>query len=185
MGLTEKLQALFSSHAVALAAEEPKQEETKLATAKLDNGTEIETPAEGFAPGAEVFVTNDQGEQIALPDGAYTLEDGTTFNVEGGVIVEAEAEQPAEEMSEAKPEEKPVQLSREDVQAMINEAVLALSKELVPVIESTQDTVAKLSAQPAAKVQRVNVEKVQLSRAELAAMPLADRINAMINQHTN
>jgi hypothetical protein len=181
MGLTEKLQALFSSHAVALAAEEPKQEETKLATAKLDNGTEIETPAEGFAPGAEVFVTNDQGEQIALPDGAYTLEDGTTFNVEGGVIVEAEAEaeQPAEEMSE----EKPVQLSREDVQAMINEAVLALSKELVPVIESTQDTVAKLSAQPAAKVQRVNVEKVQLSRAELAAMPLADRINAMINQH--
>ena len=183
MGLTEKLQALFSSHAVALAAEEPKQEETKLATAKLDNGTEIETPAEGFAPGAEVFVTNDQGEQIALPDGAYTLEDGTTFNVEGGVIVEAEAEQPAEEMSEAKPEEKPVQLSREDVQAMINEAVLALSKELVPVIESTQDTVAKLSAQPAAKVQRVNVEKVQLSRAELAAMPLADRINAMINQH--
>ena len=185
MGLTEKLQALFSSHAVALAAEEPKQEETKLATAKLDNGTEIETPAEGFAPGAEVFVTNDQGEQIALPDGAYTLEDGTTFNIEGGVIVEAEAEQPAEEMSEAKPEEKPVQLSREDVQAMINEAVLALSKELVPVIESTQDTVAKLSAQPAAKVQRVNVEKVQLSRAELAAMPLADRINAMINQHTN
>lgn len=187
MGLTEKLQALFSSHAVALAAEEPKQEETKLATAKLDNGTEIETPAEGFAPGAEVFVTNDQGEQIALPDGAYTLEDGTTFNVEGGVIVEAEVEakedQPAEEMSEAKPEEKPVQLSREDVQAMINEAVLALSKELVPVIESTQDTVAKLSAQPAAKVQRVNVEKVQLSRAELAAMPLADRINAMINQH--
>ena len=185
MGLTEKLQALFSSHAVALAAEEPKQEETKLATAKLDNGTEIETPAEGFAPGAEVFVTNDQGEQIALPDGAYTLEDGTTFNVEGGVIVEAEAEQPAEEMSEAKTEENPVQLSREDVQQMINEAVLALSKELVPVIESTQDTVAKLSAQPAAKVQRVNVEKVQLSRAELAAMPLADRINAMINQHTN
>ena len=182
MGLTEKLQALFSSHAVALSAEQ-EQEETKLATAKLDNGTEIETPAEGFAPGAEVFVTNDQGEQIALPDGAYTLEDGTTFNVEGGVIVEAEVEQPAEEMSEAKPEEKPVQLSREDVQAMINEAVLALSKELVPVIESTQDTVAKLSAQPAAKVQRVNVEKVQLSRAELAAMPLADRINAMINQH--
>lgn len=184
MGLTEKLQALFSSHAVALSAEQ-EQEETKLATAKLDNGTEIETPAEGFAPGAEVFVTNDQGEQIALPDGAYTLEDGTTFNVEGGVIVEAEVEakedQPAEEMSE----EKPVQLSREDVQAMINEAVLALSKELVPVIESTHDTVAKLSAQPAAKVQRVNVEKVQLSRAELAAMPLADRINAMINQHTN
>ena len=184
MGLTEKLQALFSSHAVALSAEQ-EQEETKLATAKLDNGTEIETPAEGFAPGAEVFVTNDQGEQIALPDGAYTLEDGTAFNVEGGIIVEAEAEQPAEEMSEEKPEEKPVQLSREDVQTMINEAVLALSKELVPVIESTQDTVAKLSAQPAAKVQRVNVEKVQLSRAELAAMPLADRINAMINQHTN
>ena len=182
MGLTEKLQALFSSHAVALSAEQ-EQEETKLATAKLDNGTEIETPAEGFAPGAEVFVTNDQGEQIALPDGAYTLEDGTTFNVEGGVIVEAEAEQPAEEMSATTEEEKPVQLSREDVQAMINEAVLALSKELVPVIESTQDTVAKLSAQPAAKVQRVNVEKVQLSRAELAAMPLADRINAMINQH--
>jgi hypothetical protein len=182
MGLTEKLQALFSSHAVALSAEEPKQEETKLATAKLDNGTEIETPAEGFAPGAEVFVKNDQGEQIALPDGAYTLEDGTTFEVQGGVIMEAEAEQPAEEMSEAK-EAATVQLSREDVQAMINEAVLALSKELVPVIESTQDTVAKLSAQPAAKVQRVNVEKVELSRAELAAMPLAERVKAMINQY--
>lgn len=182
MGLTEKLQALFASNAVALS-EEKEPVKVELATAKLDNGTEIETPGEGFVPGAEVFVKNDQGEQIALPDGAYTLEDGTTFNVAGGVIVEAEAEQPAEEMSEAKPEEKPVQLSRQDVQQMINEAVLALSKELVPVLEQNQEAITRLSAQPAAKVQRVVTEKVQLSRAELAAMPLAQRVQMMINQY--
>lgn len=188
MGITEKLQALFSSAAVELSAatKEPEAAPEKpevavnLATATLQDGQQIETTAEAFAPGADVFVTNDQGEQIALPDGTYTLEDGTAFVVENGVIME-----PVEAAQEQAPEELAAEvLTREDVRAMIQEAVTTLAKEIGPLLEANQEAITQLSAQPAAKVQRVKQEKVQLSRAELASMPLAERVQTMINQYS-
>lgn len=189
MGITEKLQALFSSAAVELSAatKEPEaapeatpEVAVSLATATLEDGQQIETTAEAFAPGADVFVTNDQGEQIALPDGTYTLEDGTAFVVENGVI----AEQAEVEAKEAPEELAAEVLTREDVRAMIQEAVTTLAKEIGPMLEANQEAITQLSAQPAAKVQRVKQEKVQLSRAELASMPLAERVQTMINQYS-
>ena len=192
MGITEKLQALFSSAAVELSAatKEPEaapeatpEVAVNLATATLEDGQQIETTAEAFAPGADVFVTNDQGEQIPLPDATYTLEDGTKFVVEGGVIQEAPEAVEAE--AETKPEELAAEVvTREDVRAMIQEAVTTLAKEIGPMLEANQEAITQLSAQPAAKVQRVKAEKVQLSRAELASMPLAERVQTMINQYS-
>jgi hypothetical protein len=176
MTITEKLQALFAGSVTELTANEP--EAVKLATAKLENGQEVETTAEAFVPGSDVFVTNDQGEQIALPNGVYTLEDGTQFEVMDGIIQEAAQEEEVAAELEAQPEP----LTREEVAGMIQEAVLALSKEVEAQLSANAEQLEKLSAQPAAKVQRVPTQAVKLSREELAKMPLDLRIKTMIKQ---
>ena len=176
MTITEKLQALFAGSVTELTANEP--EAVKLATAKLENGQEVETTAEAFVPGSDVFVTNDQGEQIALPNGVYTLEDGTQFEVMDGIIQEAAQEEEVAAELEAQPEP----LTRQEVAGMIQEAVLALSKEVEAQLSANAEQLEKLSAQPAAKVQRVPTQAVKLSREELAKMPLDLRIKTMIKQ---
>ena len=176
MTITEKLQSLFAGSVTELTANEP--EAVKLATAKLENGQEVETTAEAFVPGSDVFVTNDQGEQIALPNGVYTLEDGTQFEVMDGIIQEAAQEEEVAAELEAQPEP----LTRQEVAGMIQEAVLALSKEVEAQLSANAEQLEKLSAQPAAKVQRVPTQAVKLSREELAKMPLDLRIKTMIKQ---
>jgi hypothetical protein len=73
------------------------QDEIKLESMKLDNGTVIE--AEAFEANQEVFIVTEE-ERIALPVGEYTLEDGRILVVaEEGIIAEvreAEEEAPAE-----------------------------------------------------------------------------------------
>ena len=73
-------------------------EEVKLETANLDNGTVIE--ADAFESGNEVFIVTED-EKVALPIGEYALEDGKILVVaEEGLIAEikdAEAEEETEE----------------------------------------------------------------------------------------
>lgn len=63
---------------------------------KLKDGTIIVAEADALAEGVEVRVLTEDGTQIAVPVGAYELEDGTTFVVEEEGIVaslgEAEVE---------------------------------------------------------------------------------------------
>lgn len=63
---------------------------------KLKDGTIIVAEADALAEGIEVRVLTEDGTQIAVPVGAYELEDGTTFVVEEEGIVaslgEAEVE---------------------------------------------------------------------------------------------
>ena len=62
------------------------QDEVKLESMKLENGTTIE--AEEFTANQEVFIVTED-ERIALPVGEYELEDGRILVVaEEGVIAE-------------------------------------------------------------------------------------------------
>jgi hypothetical protein len=75
--------------------------ETKLAQAKLENGTIIE--ADEMAEGNEIFIVTQENERIAMPVGEYQLEDGQVLIVEEeGIIasVGAAEEAPEEEVSE-------------------------------------------------------------------------------------
>lgn len=68
-----------------------------MAEATLENGTIIFTDAEGFEDGAEVYIVNEEGEKIPLPDGDYTLEDGTTLTIsDSGKISKSEGKGKAE-----------------------------------------------------------------------------------------
>ena len=127
MNIQERVAALFNKYSAMLAEETP----VSLATAVLQGGQEIQTAAEEWAIGVDVFVVNDEGEQIPLPDGEYTLEDGTEFTVVDGKVNTWEMpEAPAEEAK--KDEEKMSEdvLTREEVAQMIQDAVEAASTTL-------------------------------------------------------
>lgn len=128
MNIQERVAALFNKYSAMLAEETP----VSLATAVLQGGQEIQTAAEEWAIGVDVFVVNDEGEQIPLPDGEYTLEDGIEFTVVDGKVntwempeapVEEEAKKDEEKMSEDV-------LTREEVAQMIQDAVEAATTTL-------------------------------------------------------
>jgi hypothetical protein len=191
MTIKERVAEMAHKLAVALAEEQAQaepQEEVKMASAMLENGQEIQTSAEAFAEGVDVFVVNDEGEQIPLPDGDYTLEDGTMFTVAEGVVASmgaAEVEEAAkeEEMSaETEVEEPAVEaaLSREEVQEMIASAIKEATTQLSAEIAEKNEQIEKLSAQPAAKLSRVKEAK-KFSNAELAQMSVRQRVRALSN----
>ena len=147
------------------------QDEIKLESMKLENGTTIE--AEAFEANQEVFIVTEEDEKIALPIGEYTLEDGRILVVaeegiiaevrEGGEEEEAPAteevveeveqaeEEPKEEMSYATKEE--LSAAVEEMKAMIEEIKAMMSpKEEEEMSEEVKEEEVDLSAdEPAAK----------------------------------
>jgi hypothetical protein len=148
------------------------QDEVKLESMKLENGTTIE--AEAFEANQEVFIVTEEDEKIALPIGEYTLEDGRILVVaeegiiaevrEGGEEEEAPAqeevveeveqaeEEPKEEMSYATKEE--LSAAVEEMKAMIEEikAMMSPKEEEMAAEEPQEEEVVDLSAdEPAAK----------------------------------
>tara|TARA_R110000787_G_scaffold55416_2_gene127931 strand:+ start:7511 stop:8242 length:732 start_codon:yes stop_codon:yes gene_type:complete len=89
--LQERINSLFNKFNVNLKTEETSDIEVKLeAEAVLENGTVIYTDAAAFEDGADVFILNEEGEKMPLPDGEYTLEDGTALVIaDGGKISSA------------------------------------------------------------------------------------------------
>jgi uncharacterized coiled-coil protein SlyX len=58
--------------------------------AKLADGTMVSIEGEALAQGVPVMVMTEAGA-APLPDGEYTLEDGTVFTVAGGTVAEVKA----------------------------------------------------------------------------------------------
>jgi len=88
MTLSERINELFQKFNVNLKTEEI--EVNLEAQAVLDNGTIIYTDADSFDEGAEVYILNEEGEKIPLPEGEYELEDGSKMSIgEGGKISRA------------------------------------------------------------------------------------------------
>jgi hypothetical protein len=57
------------------------------AEAVLDDARVIATDSESFEVGAEIYIINDSGEVESLPEGIYTLEDGTKIRVDENSLV--------------------------------------------------------------------------------------------------
>ena len=178
MDVKQRVAEMFLKAAQALGAEEQ-----KFAVAALEGGQEIQTSAEAFAVGVDVYVVNDEGEQIPLPDGNYMLADGTPFVVQGGVIAEMGE---AEAVEEAK-EEEPVAaaeetLTREDVARMIDEAVAKVTENFAQQLQEKNEEIANLAKQPAAQgVQKLGTQKARPSAAELATLSEADRVRVLMS----
>jgi len=178
----------------------------KLEEVKLDNGTVI--VAEKFESGASVFIKSEE-EEIALPIGKYSLEDGRELVVkEEGLIesigeakeeveekVEEEVEASSEETSEESTEE--TELEEEEMQYVTKEEFNKAMDEIKAMIDKSskeemqEETVAEnkeeLSAEPTEPlVHNPEAEEKQKfefhisSKSEETAM---DRIYARINNN--
>lgn len=134
------------------------QDEIKLESMKLDNGTVIE--AEAFEANQEVFIVTEEDEKIALPIGEYTLEDGRILVVaEEGIIAEVrEAEEEAPEVEEVEqaeeePKEEMSYATKEELSAAVEE-MKAMIEEIKAMMSPKEEEMAEvdLSAdEPAAK----------------------------------
>lgn len=187
MNLKDRVQALFNQYEVALAVDEPQKtpEPQELANAKLESGQEIQTDGEAFSAGASVFVTNDEGERIPLPDGDYTMEDGSTFKVKDGVIAEedeapAEPAAPEEEMSEEQARQTLQDALRPMVQDMITEAMAPIMEKMSEHTKAVEEMSAEPAAVPVARVKTsAPKEKVDLSSLKTTK----DRVKAIQNMY--
>ena len=153
------------------------QDEVKLESMKLENGTTIE--AEAFEPNQEVFIVTEEDEKIALPIGEYTLEDGRILVVaEEGII--AEVREGGEPEAEEAPEEAPAQ--EEEVEQAEEEPKEEMSyatkEELSAAVEEMKAMIEEIKAMMSPKeeemseVEEVVAEEVDLSADEPAAKPI-------------
>jgi len=183
MSIKERISDLFEKYSVQLEVEEKEEEkkETSFATATLDSGQEIQTDAEAFAVGVSVFVVNDEGEQIPLPDGSYTLADGVVLVVVDGVVSEMQEveEAPAEAAPEAVVEE--VAMSREEIVSLIAKAVAQVKKEFSSQIEERDAKITELSKQASKSISRAPKMEAPVS-VDLKSLSITERVAAIHNQ---
>ena len=179
MNLKDRVEKLFEKYAAIATQLSEEKQEVKMAEATLDSGQVIATDAENWAVGVPVFVINEEGEQIPLPDGEYKLEDGTEFTVAEGVVAAwempaAEAEAPAEELAAEV-------LTRKMVSEMIEDAVAKVTENFSKQLKEKEAKLEQLSKQPAGGLVR-NAKAPAVSREELAKMPLDARVRAIANR---
>ena len=149
------------------------QDEVKLESMKLDNGTTIE--AEAFEPNQEVFIITEEEEKIALPIGEYTLEDGRMLVVaEEGIIAEVRTEE------EAPAEEPQAEEATEEVEAEEQEMAYATKEELSAAMDELKGMIDEIKAMMSPKEEEMSeevkeevvAEEVDLSADEPAAKPI-------------
>ena len=154
------------------------QDEVKLESMKLENGTTIE--AEAFEANQEVFIVTED-EKIALPVGEYEMEDGRILVVaEEGVI--AEMRDGGEEAPEEAPAEEPAQEeATEEVEANEEEEEKEMSyatkEELSAAVEEMKAMIEEIKAMMSPKeeeemAEEVKEEEVEMSSDEPAAKPI-------------
>lgn len=149
------------------------QDEIKLESMKLDNGTVIE--AEAFEANQEVFIVTED-ERIALPVGEYTLEDGRILVVaEEGVIAEMRdggEEAPAEEPAQEEATEE-VEANEEEMSYATKEELSAAVEEMKAMIEEIKAMMSPKEEEMAEEVkEEVKEEEVEMSTDEPAAKPI-------------
>ena len=156
------------------------QDEVKLESMKLENGTTIE--AEAFEANQEVFIITED-ERIALPVGEYELEDGRILVVaEEGVIAEMrdagepEAEAPAQEEATEEVEAEEQEMSyatKEELSAAVaemKEMIEEIKAMMSPKEEEMSEEVQ--AEEPKEELAEEVVEEVDLSADEPAAKPI-------------
>jgi len=152
------------------------QDEVKLESMKLENGTVIE--AEAFEPNQEVFIVTED-ERIALPIGEYEMEDGRILVVaEEGVIAEIgeakEEEAPQEEAPAEEPaQEEEVEQAEEEKE---EEMAYATKEELTAAMDELKGMIDEIKSMMSPKEEEMSEEvveeQVEMSTDEPAAKPI-------------
>ena len=103
--------------------------------------------------GSEVFVEDENGENVPAADGDYVLEDGRTVEVEGGKVTKIEAKEdepampaaPAEPAAEQMVDETPMEPETPAETPAENEKITALEERVATLETQLADVIAKLA----------------------------------------
>lgn len=156
---------------------------------KLADGTIIVSEAEALAEGVAVNVLSEDGTQIPVPVGTFSLEDGTTFVVEEEGIIASIGEAELEEEEDEDMGYKDKELGDKDKEEMSDEASLeqfaevvnAVFNEMRAELDTLRAEMNELMGESLAKDE--NIAELQAENVELAKQ--VNETPATTNLNTN
>ena len=169
---------------VALGIDTEEQEVKLAYEAKLVDGTIIVSEADELAEGVVLNIFSEDGEQTPMPQGTYSLEDGTEFSTdENGVVLEVSAKE-----EEVEQEEEEVEMEEEtSTEDTMLEEVGNVVRELLENVTSELNTIKaeldELRGENLAKDENIvdlQTENIELSKQvkDLGSEPSAEPVKA-------
>jgi hypothetical protein len=170
---------------VALGIDTEEQEVKLAYEAKLVDGTIVVSEADELAEGVVLNILSEDGEQTPMPQGTYSLEDGTEFSTdENGVVTEVSAKEEEEEVEQKEEEEVEMEEATEDTML---EEVGNVVRELLENVTSELNTIKaeldELRGENLAKDENIvdlQNENIELSKQveDLGSEPSAEPVKA-------
>lgn len=171
---------------VALGIDTEEQEVKLAYEAKLVDGTIIVSEADELAEGVVLNILSEDGEQTPMPQGTYSLEDGTEFSTdENGVVLEVSAKEEEEEVEQE--EETEVEMEETTTEDTMLEEVGNVVRELLENVTSELNTIKaeldELRGENLAKDENIvdlQNENLELSKQveDLGSEPSAEPVKA-------
>jgi hypothetical protein len=172
---------------VALGIDTEEQEVKLAYEAKLVDGTIIVSEADELAEGVVLNILSEDGEQTPMPQGTYSLEDGTEFSTdENGVVLEVSAKEEEEVEQEEETEEVEMEEETTTEDTMLEE-VGNVVRELLENVTSELNTIKaeldELRGENLAKDENIvdlQNENLELSKQveDLGSEPSAEPVKA-------
>lgn len=172
---------------VALGIDTEEQEVKLAYEAKLADGTIVVSEADELAEGVVLNILSEDGEQTPMPQGTYSLEDGTEFSTdENGVVLEVSAKEEEEVEQEEETEEVEMEEETTTEDTMLEE-VGNVVRELLENVTSELNTIKaeldELRGENLAKDENIvdlQNENLELSKQveDLGSEPSAEPVKA-------
>ena len=172
---------------VALGIDTEEQEVKLAYEAKLVDGTIVVSEADELAEGVVLNILSEDGEQTPMPQGTYSLEDGTEFSTdENGVVLEVSAKEEEEEVEQKEEEEVEMEEETTTDETMLEEVgnvVRELLENVTNELNTIKSELDELRGENLAKDENIvdlQNENVELSKQveDLGSEPSAEPVKA-------
>ena len=172
---------------VALGIDTEEQEVKLAYEAKLVDGTIVVSEADELAEGVVLNILSEDGEQTPMPQGTYSLEDGTEFSTdENGVVTEVSAKEEEEEVEQKEEEEVEMEEETTTDETMLEEVgnvVRELLENVTNELNTIKSELDELRGENLAKDENIvdlQTENLELSKQveDLGSEPSAEPVKA-------
>jgi len=171
---------------VALGIDTEEQEVKLAYEAKLADGTIIVSEADELSEGVVLNILSEDGEQTPMPEGTYSLEDGTEFSTdENGVVTEVSAkEEEVEQEEETEEVEMEEEATTEDTMLEeVGNVVRELLENVTNELNTTKSELDELRGENLSKDENIvdlQNENLELSKQveDLGSEPSAEPVKA-------
>ena len=172
---------------VALGIDTEEQEVKLAYEAKLVDGTIVVSEADELAEGVVLNILSEDGEQTPMPQGTYSLEDGTEFTTdENGVVLEVSAKEEEEEVEQKEEEEVEMEEETTTDETMLEEVgnvVRELLENVTNELNTIKSELDELRGENLSKDENIvdlQNENLELSKQveDLGSEPSAEPVKA-------